>query len=37
MLKIYLPGRRRAAEQYKKQLFMDDFTWIQLSWFLSDD
>lgn len=37
MLKIYLPGRRRAAEQYNKQLFMDDFTWIQLSWFLSDD
>ena len=36
-VKVCLPGGPGDAEACSRQLFMDSFTWIQLSWILSDD
>lgn len=36
-VKVSFPGRSGVGEDGSRQLFMDNFTRIQLSWLLSDD
>jgi hypothetical protein len=36
-VKSFPSWRREAGEESNRRLFTDNFTWIQLSWFLSDD
>lgn len=36
-VKVCLPGGSRVGEECSRQLFMDSFTRIQLSWLLSEE